>query len=502
LGSQSGADADLENSIFACLIPLPFYRLFKVTGAQYRTFPSRFFAEDARSGMSFLKNRNVLAVRLHSRVFAILAVFCVLGSLLPDALFGGDIYLAVRQDGHRGSGTAQNPLDASSSAKYDAILERFREDTNFIYAPGIYETMGWCYRTRQTAHPHCHHFGAGAERTVIRLVGTSQATTDGVIFAADYDANVDGFEVHDLTLDCNASGNPKFLDGIGSVEAINVIGNNLLFSNLKVEHFGTGKGGVECFPLFCYAGAGHAFGQYQNIRVENSVFTEPASGNKDGLSCVVIGAAAKARIDGSIVNCRFIHLRSDFSYSHAFEAPLCEGNEVNDCENGFYLEPEDSQSGIWIIRNNRFRDINAALMVKWHPTGSLNTIQFEDNDVVLEGDPEPFSVALTVDDAGLKPGGRRPTIAKVIFRNNQISQFALSTEKLERVAGLTLVSSEAKFSVGELILENNAFRLPAGREMIISPSPVVRSYIQSGNVDAEKVAVQARDLQGNPVKSP
>jgi hypothetical protein len=451
--------------------------------------------------MSSPKNRNVFAVRLRSRVFAILVVFCVLGSLLPEALFARDIYLAVRQDGHRGSGTAQNPLDASSAAKYDAILQRFHEETNFIYAPGIYETMGWYYRTRQTAYPHCHHFGAGADQTVIRLIGTSQATADGVIFGADYDATVDGFEVHDLTLDCNASGNPKFRDGIGSVEAINVIGNNMLFSNLKVEHFGTGKQGVECFPIFCYAGAGHSFGQYKNIRLENSVFTEPASGNKDGLSCVVIGASTNARVDGAIVNCRFIDLRSDFSYSHAFAAPLCEGNEVIGCENGFYLEPADRQFGTWIVRKNQFRDINAAVMVKWHPTGSLNTIRFEDNNVVLEGDPEPFSIGLAVDDTGLKPGDQRPTIAKINFKNNQISQAEPSTEKTAQMAGLTLVSPEARYSVQELLLENNVFRLPSGREMIISPAPVVRSLIQHSNVDSNNAEVRVRDLHGNAVDS-
>jgi hypothetical protein len=322
-----------------------------------------------------------------------------------------------------------------------------------------------------------------------------------VIFAADYDATVDDFELHDLTLDCNAAGNRKFRDGIGAVAAINLIGNNLLFSNLKVEHFGTGRRGVECFPVFCFAGAGHALRQYENICLENSVFTDPASGNRDGLSCAVIGASTNARADGEIVNCRFINLKSDFIYSHAFAAPLCEGNDVTGCQTGFYLEPDDRQFGIWTIRNNRFRDINSAVMVKWHPAGSLNTIQFEDNDVVLEDDPEPFSVGLAVDDAAVKSGDRPPTIAKIIFKNNQISQAQPSTEKVERIAGLTLVSPDARYSVQELLLEDNVFHLPPGREMIISPAPVVQSFIQHGNVDSNKAEVRARDMHGNPVDS-
>jgi len=445
--------------------------------------------------------RNVPSVRLCPNAFEVIIAFCALVALLSDACVARDIYLAVRQDGHRGSGSAQDPFDASTAAKFDAILSRFRDGTNFYYSPGIYKTMGWYYGIRETANPHCHHFGAGANRTVIRLVGASQAPLDGVIFGADYSATVDGFELHDLTLDCDALGNPDFRDGIGAVGAINVVGNNLLFANLKIEHFGTGKLGVECFPIFCFAGSGHEFGQYQNIRLENSLFTEPAHGNKDGLSCVVIGASTNARVDGAIVNCQFINLKSDFLYSHAFGAPLCEGNEVMGCEIGFYLEPFDHQPGSWIIRKNRFRDINSAVMVKWHPTGSLNTIQFENNDVVLEDNPEPFSVALAVDDTGLNPGDQRPTIAKIIFRKNQISQAEPSRESVERIAGLTLVSPEARYSVQELLLENNVFRLPLGREMIISPAPVVRIFIQHNNVDSNKAIVRVRDEHGNPVNS-
>ena len=87
---------------------------------------------------------------------------------------------------------------------------------------------------------------------------------------------------------------PNFATESEQSSAVNVVGNNMLFSNLKVEHFGTGKRGVECFPIFCYAGSGHDCGQYENIRLENSVFTDPASGNKDGLSCAVIAASTSA----------------------------------------------------------------------------------------------------------------------------------------------------------------------------------------------------------------
>jgi len=64
-----------------------------------------------------------------------------------------------------------------------------------------------------------------------------------------------------------------------------------------------------------------------------------------------------------------------------------------------------------------------------------------------------------------------------------------------------LVSPEARYSVQELLLEDNVFRLPPGREMIISPSPVVRGFLQHNNVDSNKTEVRVRDAHGDPVNS-
>ena len=149
--------------------------------------------------------------------------------------------------------------------------------------------------------------------------------------------------------------------------------------------------GAECFVVFAYPGPALSWRSIQQFHRWTAVLSpRPPRGNKDGLTCVAIGASTNARMEGAIVNCRFINLKSDFSYSHAFAAPLCEGNEVIGCDYGFALEPADRQFGTWIVRKNRFRGIIASVTVKWRPTGSLNTIQFEDNDVVLKVAPADF----------------------------------------------------------------------------------------------------------------
>jgi hypothetical protein len=453
--------------------------------------------------MKPVSNRTVEvpAIRGRSKVFKLVLGFCVLGLLLPRASIGKDVYLAVRQDGHRGSGSAQDPFNASTPDKYDQLLATYSQNTVFHYAAGTYHTRGWHYRTRRSAGTNCKHYGSGIDRTVIQLVDANDPTQDGVIFGSDYDATADGFEVQNLTMDCNASGNPKFTNHLGAVGAISTNGSNILIRGIKVIGFGTSRVGVECFAVFAYPGPALSWRSFSNFSVDSCVFTAPAQGNRDGLTCVAIGASTNATMEGAIVNCRFINLKSDFSYSHAFAAPRCEGNEVISCDNGFYLEPDDRQSGTWIIRKNRFKDIIAAAMVKWHPAGSLNTIQFEDNDVILRVDPQQTSIAFAVDDTGLKPGDQRPTIAKVIFRHNRVSLAEPSKEQVARAAGLHLVSLEATYSVGALVLEDNFFSLPRGREMIISPSPVVRSFLQHNNVDSNKGEVRVRDVHGNPVSS-
>lgn len=121
-------------------------------------------------------------------------------------------------------GTVQ-PLDGSapdrawaapSAAALDAIWKTNNYYDCFFYAPGVYETTGWRYATRQTAFPGCKHIGSdreGPSATVIKLVGTWEAWGEGIIFSSAYGEIIDGFEAHNMMLDCNADNNPKYTQG-------------------------------------------------------------------------------------------------------------------------------------------------------------------------------------------------------------------------------------------------------------------------------------------------
>jgi len=106
---------------------------------------------------------------------------------------------------------------AGPAEALDAIWKTNQYYDCFYYAPGDYETTGWKYGERGTANPGCKHIGSGCEggnRTTLRLVNVWDAVTEGVIFGNLVSgAYCDGFEVHNLLLDCNAENNPKYAVG-------------------------------------------------------------------------------------------------------------------------------------------------------------------------------------------------------------------------------------------------------------------------------------------------
>lgn len=127
------------------------------------------------------------------------------------------------------------------AAALDAVWKTNAYYDCFFYAPGVYETHGWKYQERSTANPGCKHIGsgnAGENATIIKLVDIWGAWTEELIFGpGSYAQPCDGFEVHNLVLDCNANQLPKFnqgepvwirlpLENPGRVEAVTVHWNS------------------------------------------------------------------------------------------------------------------------------------------------------------------------------------------------------------------------------------------------------------------------------------
>jgi hypothetical protein len=397
-----------------------------------------------------------------------------------------NIYLAVRTDGIAGTGTAANPFDASTPAKYDQLLAAHSQNTIFNYAPGTYQTTGWFYGARQTAGTNCQHNGAGIDQTIIQLVGANSTTSDGVIFGSDYDATADGFEIQNLTLDCNPAGNPKFVNGLGPIGAVNTQGSNILIKGVKVINFGTSLQGLECFVVLINPGPTLAWRSFDNIRIENCVFTSPARGNKDGLTCVAIGAATGVTMTNTaVVNSSFLNLDSDFLYSHAFYAQVCTGNYVQGCEVGSYVEPADGIATPWLVQNNTFTDVSEGATISFHSTGRVKELRFLDNLVILRNELGSWSTAIDVIEPNEPRARTFPELASLIIQGNHIQPETTMPTYNPYYVGFNIQSPTRRYWIGNLQIIGNIFAAAApqnGDQILISNWPqFLGSSTISGN---------------------
>jgi hypothetical protein len=408
-------------------------------------------------------------------LLSLIAIFASCFLLHTQAQTLTNIYLAIRIDGIAGTGTVADPFDASTPQKYNALLATFSQNTVFHYAAGTYKTTGWRYAARQTAGTNCKHYGAGIDQTIIQLVGPSDTTYDGVIFGSDYDATADGFEIQNATLDCNALGNPKFVNGLGAISAVNTQGSNILINNVKVINFGTSRQGCECFVVLIDPNPILAWRSFDNIRVENCLFTSPARGNKDGLTCVAIGGATGVKITNTaVVNSSFLNLESDFLYSHAFYAQQCTGNTVQGCEVGTYVEPAEAIATPWLVQNNTFTDVSEGAAMWFHSNGRVQELRFLNNVVILRNRLGSWSAAVDVIEPTEPRSRTFPELVNLIIQGNNIQPASITPTYNPYYLGFNIQSPNLRYWIGNLQITGNKFSSAApqnGNQILISNSP-------------------------------
>lgn len=265
------------------------------------------------------------------------------------------VYLAPRRDGSTGSGKRNDPFDASTAEKFTALLTKLQPNYTFHYAPGTYETYGWRFDARKTAGTGCKHFGAGMDRTIIRLVGASNGPADGVVFGSSYNDRADGFKLHNLTIDCNAPAQPKWKQGPARfVAAINTRGSKIHIRRVKVIGFGTNSVGTECFPIF--VGSDALAGDFSDNVVEDCIITSSITGNLDGTSLLSVGpfVAGATGTNNVARNNHIDVVGNDFLYSHGPYAQVVERNFIKGCSEGVYTEPPFGGTWRIIVRKNDF----------------------------------------------------------------------------------------------------------------------------------------------------
>src|SRR5437870_9274218 len=122
-----------------------------------------------------------------------------------------EIWIALRTDGQKGTGTLNDPYDGSPG-KFDGIMNALSGSTLVHLGPGTFETNGYSDDVSGgwQMRPGMRIVGSGIQATTLKLVNATTANVQ--YFAVGHKLTIgtpavpnpmDSSEVSDLTIDCN-----------------------------------------------------------------------------------------------------------------------------------------------------------------------------------------------------------------------------------------------------------------------------------------------------------
>lgn len=158
------------------------------------------------------------------------------------------VYIAPRTDGIAGNGTISNPYDASTEAKFDALIPTLPENSSIILLPGT-------YYTKYTNWPNfCSVIGSGINNTKIVNSTLPTEAVAGPGYSVIYIVG-DNVTVSNLTIDCNWQ-NIKALRRKNG--AVSLLGRNCMIDRIRAINFGgDATNGYESFPVWISSGENH-----------------------------------------------------------------------------------------------------------------------------------------------------------------------------------------------------------------------------------------------------
>lgn len=168
-----------------------------------------------------------------------------------------EIWLAIRTDVPAdwpvadmfGSGSSDNPFDASTAERFDAILKAAESNSLVRVGPGIFRTRGKGFieslESFWVAKPGQKIIGSGMwSTTLLYTCHVPLGSTNSIaeIIAGVSTAPLLDFEVSDLTIDCDLANQP-IIEGQKfprlSIRAISIVGSDVQVRRVRVINFGT-----------------------------------------------------------------------------------------------------------------------------------------------------------------------------------------------------------------------------------------------------------------------
>lgn len=170
------------------------------------------------------------------------------GLLLDPYRDPREVWIAVRTDGVKGSGTQSDPYDASTQQRFDELMLNMPAYTTVHLGPGEFQTIdlkygidpnppSWQVKSGQKI------IGSGMGLTTMKLVGASVSDRHYVAIGVHYYNYVEDVEISDLTVDCNIAGQPNQNVACG---AIAVPGRHIRIRRVRAINFSS----QTTFPVY------------------------------------------------------------------------------------------------------------------------------------------------------------------------------------------------------------------------------------------------------------
>jgi hypothetical protein len=292
--------------------------------------------------------------------------------------------------------------------------------------------------------------GSGMGATTLKLLPTSGATryAVGTNFAS---TELTGFELSDLTIDCNLPTNPQANTGAG---AIRVRGKHIYLRRIKVKNYGAANGEIAIITA-----AGEAS---ENCVIDDCTADPPATGHAGQATVYVFESTTDINKHHRFCAIRNCAVRGSGNFENSIPAisadslraiapgtglgTVIEGNQVVNCSVGVYSGATAKDMVFW---NNYFRNVSIGFWFKNNTNAAIGRLVFIDNFVELA------TAANSLTDGDWKTGIRLNSTQSA----TQFKQLVLRKNLIRDVAEPSGVNASLRGinvqRCGELVAENN-----------------------------------------------
>jgi hypothetical protein len=435
------------------------------------------------------------------------------------------VYLAIRTDGHSGTGTEADPFDVSNSNKFDALFSAYRRDNgafrhtrtglcssrgganfdgaaqnqfdayraiflpylshfggqgaHFHLAAGTYQTYGWVDHFNQqgqnTVFNNTTVIGAGMGQTIIQMVNSVSRALDGNLIGNEFNDWVTNFKLQDVTLDCNGANQPKAATHLGQLSGIQARGESCAFLRVEIIGFQTFQAGVENFVAYMAQDNTNNPGKTRKnnlldgVRIHSPANTGVVDGNT---SILILGASDNG--SNVVQNCTVSGIYSSYIYSHAFTADLVQFCTADNVQTAFYFEPDPGTTYAATTQrfyHNTVINCSQGLEINWAGGTSPISYVLDSNNINCNNTAITTTNVQTDNNPGIAV-----SIPSITLVNNTFSANPSTW------ANVSIGANNQ--TVGSLVIQNNVFVAgPAGNAMRIRRAGVTTINI-SGNTYA------------------